>query len=77
MAIKRAKLKNMDGDYIYPFIDEVGNMNEDGPSTIKLWRGTQEEYDSLESKSSDTLYITGDMNTTVGGVTYIEIAEGE
>ena len=77
MTIKRAKLKNMDGDYIYPFVDQVGNMNEGGPSTIKLWRGTQEEYDSLEIKSSDTLYITGDMNTTVGGVTYIEITEGE
>ena len=74
MTVKRAKLKNMSGDYIYPFVDQVANMKSGG-DPIKIWRGTQQEYDSILTKDSNTLYITGDMNTTVGGVTYVEIVE--
>ena len=74
MTVKRAKLKNMSGDYIYPFVDQVANMKSGG-DPIKIWRGTQQEYDSILTKDSNTLYITGDMNTTVGGVTYVEIVD--
>lgn len=75
MATKRVLLKNKQNDYLIPYVDQVGNLNSASTDPIKFWRGTQAQYDALESKDANTLYITGDMEATINGVTFIELVE--
>ena len=34
----------------------------------KFWRGTQDEYDAIETKSDDTMYIVTDDSSSGGGI---------
>lgn len=49
-------LKDSDGNIFYPVVHADGIFDSNG-NNFKFWFGTQEEYEALEIKESNTIYL--------------------
>ena len=48
-----------------------GIINQNTGKVIKIWRGTKAEYDALETKSDDVMYIITDADFVPSGKSYL------
>lgn len=72
----KTKIGNGVDHYIeLPFQDTDSIKEVNNGLEQKFWRGTQEEYDAIETKSEDTMYIVTDGEDSEGGGASITVDE--